>query len=878
MTPRPVADALPQHRYPVDEWRFVEHGYDRTTQELGETLFAVGNGYLGLRGDHEEARGDHAPGAYVNGFHETWSIHHAEEAFGFATTGQTIVNAPDAKIMSIYVDDEPFDLTFADLEDYERVLDLRTGTLTRDLTWRTTNAKRLNIRVERLVSLVHRHVAAIRLEITMLTGTAPVVVTSRLFNRQDAEFNANPDRFTGSVGTTRPERDPRRHRTFNHRVLQPHLHAADGRQLTLAFRCTNSKMWLACAARHQIDTPAPYDVVAEAEPNEAAAVASFQLATGQTIRITKFIAYHTSRYYADADADGPDLDDAEELVVRCNRSLDRVEHEGFDALVAAQTDWLADFWERSDVELHPAGSDETPESTGERAMRARADQQAMRWNLFQLAQASAQTGEQGIAAKGVTAGGYEGHYFWDTEMYVVPFLAYTAPEAARQLLRFRWQMLPVARQRARALNQVGALYPWRTINGEEASAYYAAGTAQYHINAAVAFALRRYVEASGDVAFLATDGAEILMETARLWNDLGFYSVRAGRGRNGGERGRRGERTFHIHGVTGPDEYTTVVDDNLYTNVMARFNMRWAARVIELLRDTAPDALEELARRIDLQPGEPESWTEAAEAMFLPYDTELGIHPQDDDFLNLEPWDFAGTPPSKYPLLLHFHPLVIYRHQVLKQADVVLAMALRSDQFPADVRRRNFDYYDPITTGDSSLSACVQAMAAAQIGYSEVALRYFREALYVDLADLHHNTRDGVHVASCGGVWGTVAFGFAGMYETGTALSFDPILPEEWAGLTFRVQRHGSRLRVELDHAGCTVTVLSGEPVPIHVAAGFTGLSPTPTEPGETVAAAGAAHQRGDDAGDVGDADRVVLVEAGQSLFIAATLAALTPP
>jgi alpha,alpha-trehalose phosphorylase len=710
------------------------------------------------------------------------------------------------------------------------------------------------------VSLVHRHVAAVRLEITMLTGAAPVVVTSRLFNRQDAEFNADPDRFTGRVGTARPERDPRRHRTFNHRVLQPHLHCADERQLMLAFRTTNSRMWLACAARHQLDAAAPHDVVAEASPNEAAIVASFQLAAGQTIRITKFVAYHTSRYTTSNDQE--DLDDADELVVRCNRSLDRVEHEGFDSLVDAQTDWLSEFWERSDVELG-APADETAVEPGVRSLRTRADQQALRWNLFQLAQASAQTGEQGIAAKGVTSGGYEGHYFWDTEMYVVPFLAYTAPDAARQLLRFRWQMLPVARQRARALNQVGALYPWRTINGEEASAYYAAGTAQYHINAAIAFALRRYVDASGDMAFLATDGAEILMETARLWNDLGFYSTRAGRGRNADERGRRGERTFHVHGVTGPDEYTAVVDDNLYTNVMARFNMRWAARVIELLRDTAPDALEDLTRRIDLQLGEPEAWTEAAEAMYIPYNRELGIHPQDDDFLNLEPWDFAGTPPSKYPLLLHFHPLVIYRHQVLKQADVVLAMALRSDQFPAEVRQRNFDYYDPITTGDSSLSACVQAIAAAQIGYSDVAVRYFREALYVDLADLHRNTRDGVHVASCGGVWGTVAFGFAGLFETGTALSFDPILPEEWAGLTFRLQRHGSRLRIDLDPSGCTVTVLSGAAVPIHVTAGFTGLSPQPSEPEESTPARGT--------GEADGSDRVTLVEAGQSLFIAST-------
>ena len=243
-------------------------------------------------------------------------------------------------------------------------------------------------------------------------------------------------------------------------------------------------------------------------------------------------------------------------------------------IFAEQREWLDAFWDGSDVELR---GDEP-------------GQQAMRWNLFQLAQASAQTQEHGIAAKGVTGGGYEGHYFWDTETYVVPFLAYTNPELARKVLRFRWRELPQARQRAVELNQVGALYPWRTITGEEASAYYAAGTAQYHINAAIAFALKRYLDASGDIAFLAGEAAEILVETARLWEDLGFYAT-------------NGEEVFRIHGVTGPDEYTAVVNDNLYTNVMARFNMRYASRVVESLREWDRDAYDALCRRVGLERG-----------------------------------------------------------------------------------------------------------------------------------------------------------------------------------------------------------------------------------------------------------------------------------
>jgi alpha,alpha-trehalose phosphorylase len=329
----------------------------------------------------------------------------------------------------------------------------------------------------------------------------------------------------------------------------------------------------------------------------------------------------------------------------------------------------------------------------------------------------------------------------------------------------------------------------------------------------VAFAMKQYVDASGDMEFLADEGAEILVETARMWADLGFFAV-------------NGRREFHIHGVTGPDEYTTVVNDNLYTNVMARFNLRYAARVVEFLRESSPELHERLLRRTDLRAEEVDRWIDAADSMHLPFDETLGIHPQDESFLLREVWDFDGTPPEKYPLLLNFHPLVIYRHQVLKQADVVLAMVLRGDQFTLEQKRRNFDYYDPLTTGDSSLSACVQSMAAAQIGYDDRAEHYFREALYVDLSDTHGNTSDGVHIASAGGVWGAVVFGFAGMYDSGTSLRFSPSLPERWESMRFHVQRHGSKLVVDLDRLGCTVTVVEGAPVPISVGDEVLALAP----------------------------------------------------
>jgi alpha,alpha-trehalose phosphorylase len=772
---RPPPSGLPTHRFPVDPWRLVETEYSMDDLGRTETIFAVGNGYLGMRANPEEGRDAHSHGTYINGFHETWEIHHAEAAYGFAKVGQTIVNAPDAKLIKLYVDDEPLLLSRADLDEYMRAVDFRTGILSRELIWRTPGGKRVKVSSQRMVSVVDRHLALMTFEVTLLDDAAPVVISSQLLNRQDGEDEYHvPDAALGEGS------DPRRSRRFDHRVLQPTTqrnHADDHGigDVVLGYRCTNSRMTLACGVHHVVDTAAEHNVSTIVNHDLAKSVVTVRGEPNVPIRINKYVSYHTSTGVP-----------CEELADRCERTLARARRNGPAQMFEEQRQAYNGFWEASDIEID---GDESA-------------QQAIRWNMFQLAQASIRTQEQGIAAKGVTGGGYDGHYFWDSEVYVAPYLAYTDQEAARKLLRFRWALLDPARRRARELYQGGALYAWRTINGEEASAYYAAGTAQYHINAAVVFALARYLEASGDVDFLASEGAEILVETARLWSDLGFYAS-------------NGDGTFHIHRVTGPDEYTTVVNDNLYTNVMARFNLRYAARTVRFLAQWNPDAFSSLQRRTRLDLGELDEWDAAADAMFIPFDDERAIHPQDTTFLDLEPWDWENTPAERYPLLLNYHPLVIYRHQVLKQADVVLAMYLRTGQFSPEQKRRNFDFYDPITTGDSSLSACVQAIVAAEVGRNDLAIDYFQRALYLDLCDIHGNTSDGVHIASCGGVWAGIVHGFAGMVERGDAVSFSPRLPDAWEAVRFSIRRHGSTLRVELGREGCTLTVLDGLGVPI---------------------------------------------------------------
>jgi alpha,alpha-trehalose phosphorylase len=453
--------------------------------------------------------------------------------------------------------------------------------------------------------------------------------------------------------------------------------------------------------------------------------------------------------------------------------------QGFEQLLASQEQYMDDFWRRSDIRVRDIREERTKRSTVE-------IQQAIRFNLFHILQASARAEDAGVAAKGLTGQAYEGHYFWDTEIYVLPFLIYTSPRIAKNLLTFRYKMLPQARARARQLGHRGAMFPWRTISGEEASAFYAAGTAQYHINADIMYALRKYVQATGDEAFLRDCGAEMLVETARLWLDLGFYADAK-------------EGKFCINSVTGPDEYNTVVNNNAYTNLMARENLRYAAQTVESLRATHPDSYGALVDKTALAASEAEEWIRAADSMYVPYDEKLKIVPQDDSFLDREPWDFQNTPPDHYPLLLFYHPLNIYRKQVIKQADVVLAMFLLGDAFPPEAKKRNFEFYDPLTTGDSSLSSCVEAIIAAQIGDMEKAIGYGMAALLMDLADVGGNVKDGCHIASMGGTWMMLACGLGGMRDDDGMLSFRPRrAPEDNAILRFPVTYRGHLLEVEI--------------------------------------------------------------------------------
>jgi alpha,alpha-trehalose phosphorylase len=753
--------------YPADEWNVIEKAFHPEFLAQSETMLALGNGYLGMRGCPEEGGPYAENGTFINGFYETRPIIYAEDAYGFARTGQTICNVTDSKIIKLFVDDEPFWLPNARLLSYDRRLDMKGGTLDRELLWETPAGKQVLIRSRRLISFPNKHVAAISYCLTLLNAQAFVGISS--------EMAANGTNLLDDGG------DPRLPKPFLGRVLHPRASYSRDRRIVLCHASQNSRFVLTCATENALESSCSHSYKVMHTADFGQVVFTVEAQPGCEIQFTKYIVYHTSQTAS-----------AEELCGRAEWTLDRVVALGFQRLLAAQHEYMEDFWRRSDVRIKDISDERIKLSTIE-------IQQAIRFNLFHILQASARAEETGVPAKGLTGQAYEGHYFWDTEIYLLPFFIYTSPRIARNLLVFRYKMLPQARARAKELGHRGAMFPWRTINGEEASAYYAAGTAQYHINADITYALRKYVQATGDEAFLREFGTEMLVETARLWLDLGFYS--------GAKQGK-----FCINGVTGPDEYNAVVNNNAYTNLMARENLRYAAQVVRSLQETAPEAYNALVHKTALAPSEVKAWISAAENMYVPYDERLKIIPQDDHFLEKEPWDFRDTPADHYPLLLFYHPLDIYRKQVIKQADVVLAMFLLGDLFSLEMKKRNFDFYDPYTTGDSSLSSCVEAIIAAQVGDINKAIRYGMAALLMDLADVGGNVKDGCHIASMGGTWMMLTYGLAGMRDHDGMLSFWPRrAPEDNAILRFPLTYRGQLLEVQIGMGEVEYALRDGE-------------------------------------------------------------------
>jgi alpha,alpha-trehalose phosphorylase len=733
--------------FAVDPWEVPERRLDLDLLPVTESVFALSNGHIGLRGNLDEGEPGGIPGTYLNAYYETRPLPYAEGGYGYPEDGQTLINVTNGKLIRLLVDDEPFDVRYGRLIRHERVLDLRDGVLRREVEWVSPAGQGVLVRSTRLVSFEQRAVAAILYEVEPLGSNARIVVQSQLVANEP-----EPERTD----------DPRAAAALHAALVAEHdSHNEMG--ALLVHRTRSSGLRMAAGMDHVLLAPTRTTTTSESEPDLARVTFSTELEPGRPLRIVKLLAYGWSRRRSLPAV----RDQVEAALVGARRT-------GWDGLREGQRAFLDDLWRRADIELD-----------GDPAL-----QQALRFALFQVVQAGARAEARALPAKALTGRGYDGHTFWDAEMYTLPVLTYVMPSAARDALRWRHSTMDLAAARARELSLDGVAFPWRTIRGQECSGYWPAGTAAFHVNAGVADAVRRYLAATEDSEFAQEEGLELLVGTARLWRSLGHHN-------------HRGE--FRIDGVTGPDEYSALVDNNVYTNLMAARNMRVAADLAARFPRQAAE--------LGVDDEEMASWQAAAEAIVIPFDEERQVTPQSEAFTQQRPWDFEATRRDDYPLLLNFPYYLLYSSQVVKQADLVLASYVCAECFDPEQRARDFEYYERITVRDSSLSASVQAIVAADVGQLELAYDYLAETALIDLRDLAFNTRDGLHLASLSGAWLAAVAGFGGMRDHGHSLSFAPRLPGALSRLSFGLVYRGRRLRVELSREGARYDLTEGEPL-----------------------------------------------------------------
>lgn len=732
------------------QWCLTETALDPRKKGGNESLFSVANGHLGIRGALDEDGYIHTPGTYINGFYELYPYQYGEAAYGFPEYGQAMLNVPDGREIILKADGEQFNPAESVLLSHKRVLNFKEGTLRRIFTWRTADGITLTVESLRMVSFVRPHLAAVQYRVH---ADKPVKV----------ELIST---LKGAVSNKVQGKDPRTGTKLpKHALVMQEVTTCDASS-ALMHHCTKlSQKDLYTGIMHDQEG---LNLLGCSYTQEKELRTSFeaQLEGGSACVLRKYLSYW----------DGTAGD---ELFHKCMEELYQAKQTGMDALLLEQYGYLEEFWKYGDIRIE--GDEDI--------------QRSVRFNLFHLLQAVGKDGLTSAGTKGLTGEGYEGHYFWDTEIYIFPYFLYTAPRIARQLLRWRVNMLPKAKRWAQILSLKGALYPWRTINGEEASAYFPAGTAQYHINADIAYAVEKYLRLQDDQEFLP-GAAEMLVETCRLWMSLGHWNARK-------------EGAFCIPTVTGPDEYTALADNNAYTNLMASHNLACCVQLLAYLRKQHPEYYKNLQDTLGCTETEISSWEQASRQIYVPCHHGFGLICQDDAFLDKPVWDFIGRP--NRPLLLHYHPLEIYRYQVLKQPDVVLAHYLLPHRYSQAQKRRDYLYYDPLTTGDSSLSHCVQGIMALEIGDTSKGWNDFIHTLNIDLKDLHHNVKDGVHTAAMGGVWHYLVHGFAGMRDDGDLLSFRPRVPQALGQLTFHLCIRGNALKVSLNARGACYTLETGD-------------------------------------------------------------------
>jgi alpha,alpha-trehalose phosphorylase len=738
-------------------WKISNSKINQDNLLINESLLSLGNGYLGVRGNFEEGYAESYKsirGTYINAFHDETDIQYGEKLHGFPDTQQKLVNVIDTQTVLIFIDDEQFSLFEGEVLDFQHNLHLDRGFNERVVHWRSPKGKEIKIHFRRFVSFVTRELFAINVDIEPISEVSQIKIVSTV---------------NGDVSNFIDKNDPRLASGHAKRLNVIDVRMED-EFLIVKDKTHVSNLEVACVTTSNVSAD-NYSYDSTTNANHIQEV--------YTCDGTKPVQFTKLNVFTDT------LRHKENVVGKAMEIHQQVKRQSFDDLLFSQKEYLDRYWTKADIKID-----------GDQKL-----QEGIRFNLFHLLQSVGKDSVSNIAAKGLSGEGYEGHYFWDTEIYIYPVFLMTNPEIAKNLLLHRYSILENAKARAKEVGHTkGALFPWRTITGTESSAFFPAGTAQYHISADIAYSYIQYYLVTKDEAFLKDYMAEVLFETARLWMDTGHIY--------------NGE--FRIDNVTGPDEYTCIVNNNYYTNVMAKNNLRWAVKAYKILKENDANALTSLIEKIGLSSDEIDEWQQAGDSMYLPYDETLKINAQDDSFLQKDRWDFESTPIEHYPLLLNYHPLTLYRYQVCKQADTVLSHFLLEDEQDFETIRNSYDYYEEVTTHDSSLSYCVFSIMGSKLGYKNKAYKYFNETARLDIDNTHGNTKDGLHMANMGGTWLSIVYGFAGLRVKESGLYLEPTLPEQWNSLAFSLEYQGRWIKVHMNKDAITYTLLDGENLSIH--------------------------------------------------------------
>lgn len=735
----------------MDKWIYQINDLNLDEKEciLNETIFHNANGYIGVRSNFEEGypgKYHTIRGMYINGVYDYVKMPQAERLYGLVEEKQTIVNVADIQTVYLELSGERFSMFCGTVLSSLRKLDMKHGITERRIVWRSPERREVEIVITRMASFTDPSLFTIEYKVRPLNFSGNIKLIS--VSSGEVSNYCNPD-------------DPRVAAEQSCHI-QPVEVKDDQEVSVISSQITKSGILVSIAVCHKLSKET--SVKTEKEMQSVTKEYSVYVEEKETVTMTKYVAVADSLRKSDPRK-------------QAEKDVKKAYEKGINYWYQKQEKYLDEFWQHSDLEI--LGDEKTAI--------------AVRFNLYQLLQSAGRDEFSNIAAKGLSGEGYEGHYFWDTEMYIQPFFILTNPEIAKKLLSYRYRILNEAKKNAAMIgHRKGALYPWRTIMGKECSGYFPSGTAAYHINGAIAYAVISYYLATGDIEFLAQMGEEMLIETARLWMDTGNY-----------HNGR-----FEIHEVTGPDEYTCMVDNNYYTNACAKYNLYWAAMAWKILKKAGMH--EYVRKKTGLTDEEAEEFTEASVKMYLPYDEKLNINPQDDTFLSKKVWNLKDTPKEKFPLLLHYHPLLLYRYQVCKQADTVLAHFLFEDYQNTGTMKNSFEYYEKITTHDSSLSTCIFSIMASKFGERDKAYQYFGDSAKLDLFNTHHNTADGIHTANMGGVYMAVVYGFCGLRIKETGLSLNPYLPDKWEKYSFPIIWRGSRIKVQIFRERCVLTLVSG--------------------------------------------------------------------